>query len=368
MGRLSATLLLLLGACGDNLDGDGSVAGGTDDIQPNGNGDVLPRYVPSVCSVNQWSASNTGDRALNLSVIESPLGGATLVTAPQAGGTLFGFQLDPRMDMIGDGTKVPIDGTFSNVAVSYVQNRPVTTSIADGAIYVHMLDENLEFPQYITKIPGTHVAEPAFYLAQGNLVMPVVNDTGLWMHRFDDGLEPLDVKHFKTTEPARSITVSQLGTAMMTAWSTDTQCHLHVNTTFEAGINAQVDAPCSEPKIAVNQTSGEGVMLFDSVEGVRLMTLHTTMMGGDARVIRPDASSPRTLFDGTNFWVSYLDARGDIVVGFLDANRNPVTMALGAPQPDRLGYELVNIEGSPWIFSIGDDGYSAYRMCVETRW
>jgi hypothetical protein len=343
---------------------DGSLGAGPEDtIHPAGNGDVVPRYVPHVCGVNSWTPT-IADPAMNMSVVQRPTGGATLVTAPRVGGEIYGFNLDPRMDMIGSGQKV-LDGTFDNVSVSYVNGRPVTTSVADGAVHVNLLDENLEYPQFITKIPGSYVGEPAFYKAQGNIVMPVADDTGLWMYRFDDGLEPIDAKHFKTTAPARSIAVSQLGTAMMTSWSTDTSCYLHVNTTYEAGVTAMVDAPCTDPKIAVNQTNGDGVMLFDSNEGIRLMTLHTTMMGGDARLIRTDASSPRAVFDGTNFWVSYLDARGDIIVGFLDENHNPVTMSLGAAKPDRLGYELVNVEGSPWIFSIDADGYSAYRMCVE---
>lgn len=364
MVRTSATFLLLsLAACGDNVGGDGLGAGPTDDIQPSGNGDVVPRYVPRVCSADSWTPS-IADPAMNISVVQRPNGGATLVSAPLAGGSLYGVNLDPRMEMIGEVTKI-VTGTYDNVSVSYVGGRPVTTSISDGAIYVNILDEDLQYPQLVTKIPGTYVAEPAFYNMQGYSVMPVANDTGLWMHRFDDGLEPMGTRHLLTTAPARSITVSQLGTSMLTSWSTDTSCYLHLNTTFDAGVTATLEAPCNEPKVAVNQTSGDGVMLFDSAEGIRLMTLHKTMMGGDARVIRSEATSPRTLFDGTNFWVSYLDARGDIVVGFLNENNNPVTMSLGAAKPDRLGYELVEIDGSPWVFSIDADGYSGYRMCVE---
>jgi hypothetical protein len=368
MGRTSATTLLLLSlaACGDNLD-DGSLgAGPADDIHPAGNGDVIPRYVPHVCGVNSWSPT-VSNPEMALSVVQRPTGGATLVSAPRAGGSIYGFNLDPRMDMVGVGQKV-LDGTFDNVSISYVGGRPVTTSVAGGAVYVNVLDDNLAYPQFITKVPGSFVGEPAFYKAQTNILMPVVDDTGLSMYRFDDSLEPIDSKHFVTTAPARSIAVSQLGTAMMTSWSTDTSCYLHVNTTYEAGVTATVDAPCTDPKIAINQTSGDGVMLFDSPQGIRLMGLHTTMMGGDARLIRSDATSPRALFDGTNFWVSYLDARGDIVVGFLDENHNPVTMSLGAAKPDRLGYELVEVEGSPWVFSLDADGYSAYRMCVEAVW
>src|SRR4051794_35345153 len=118
MGRTSATLLLLssLAACGDNVD-DGTLAPGPDDVvHPNGNGDVIPRYVPRVCGVNSWS-SPTDDPSMNLSVVQRPTGGATLLSAPRAGGAIYGFNLDPRMDMIGHGQKV-LDGTFDNVSVS----------------------------------------------------------------------------------------------------------------------------------------------------------------------------------------------------------------------------------------------------------
>lgn len=368
MGRLSACLLLLLGACGDNVGVEGLGAGPSEDIETGGTADNVPRYVPQVCGVSSWSPTVT-DPALDLSVAQRPGGGATLLNVPRSGGTLTGFNVDPRMNMEGaDLTKVATDWAFEQITVSYVENRPISTGVAAGALYLHVLGEALEDPQYITKLPANAVAEPAFYRAQGNIVMPVVTDNGLWMHRFDDSLEPLDSKHFATSGPGRSLTVAQLGTAMITAWSTDTSCHLVANSTYEPGMQASVNKPCANPRLSINQTNGEGVMLFDSAEGVRLMPIHTTMMGGDASVIRPGANSPRTVFDGTNHWVSYLDSRGDVVVGFLDVNRKPVTMSLGAPTPERTGFELVMVDGAPWVFSVDAGGYTAYRMCVEAQY
>jgi hypothetical protein len=341
-------------------------AGPGQDVNPVGTQTQQPRFLPNVCSYNSWTPT-TIDPTVNISIAQRPGGGATLVTVPQAGGSLYGFNLDPRMDMIGDGQKV-LSGVYTDNSISWVNGRPVTTSISDGAVYVNLYDENLQYPQLTSKFAGTHIAEPAFYSAQGNIVLPVANDTGLWMYRFDDSMEPLDVKQFQATAPAKSLAVAQLGTAMISSWSTDASCYLHVNTTYEAGVTASVDSPCVNQRIAVNDKNGDSAMLFDSPKGVRMMINHLTMMGGDAPIIRPDATSPRTVFDGTNFWISYLDARGDIVVGFLDANNHPVTMALGAPKPDRLGYELAMIDGSPWVLSVDSGGYNAYRMCVDTVW
>ncbi len=72
------------------------------------------------------------------------------------------------------------------------------------------------------------------------------------------------------------------------------------------------------------------------------------------------------MYDGERFWISYLDARGDVVVGFLDEHNKPITMSLGAPQPERAGYELVMIDGASTVFSVDDKGYTAYSMCVDS--
>src|SRR6185503_14068479 len=96
--------------------------------------------------------------------------------------------------------------------------RVVSTAVQDGAVYLHLLDSDLGNPQYTARLAGTHIAEPAFYKTQADLVMPIVGDDGLWLHRFDDSFEPLDARHVVPTKPARSMAAAQMGVALLTAW------------------------------------------------------------------------------------------------------------------------------------------------------
>jgi hypothetical protein len=366
MGRFGASLLLLLGACGDNL-GDESRDLPDPDLNPGDLSTIAPRFTPEVCGVMAWDGIGI-DTAQDISVAARPTyrGGATVFATPLGGGTITGFQLDTRMDMeSGTAQKLPItNGAFSTGTVSYIQNRPVSAAIAEDAVYIHMLDESLQTAEYITKLPATSIADPTFFYAQGNLVMPVGTKDGLWMHRFQDSLEPIDSKLFKSSKPVLSVTSAQLQTYMMTAFSTETECHLLWNTTYEPGVSTKIDTPCPKPRLAMDESTGDAVMLFDSLDGIRMMLIHLTMFGGDAPVVRADATSPRALFDGKRFWLSYIDPRGDVVVGFLDDKNRPITTSLGAPKPERDAYELVMVNGSPTVFSLDDSGYTAYRMCA----
>jgi hypothetical protein len=336
---------------------------GPDDPSNGIDGTVAARVVPDVCGAMAWDANIPVDRALDVSVVGRDIGGATVFSAPLAGGTLFGFQVTPRMEG-NEAVKLPIDGAFDKVTVSYVQQRPVSAAAQDGAIYLHMFDDKLVDAEYIAKVEGTALADPSFFSAGGNLVMPVATNNGLVMHRFHDSLEPIDSKLFYPTKPIQSLTAAQLDTYMMIAWSTETECYLSWNTTYEPGVLKRVDRACPNPKLAMNQATGDAILTFDSIEGVRMMPIHLTMFGGDAPVLSKTGSSPRTLFDGERFWISYLDVRGDVIVGFLDDDHKPVTMSLGAPQPERAAYELAMVNGAATVFSIDQTGYTGYRMCV----
>ncbi|HEY5951751.1 MAG TPA: hypothetical protein VIV40_39925, partial [Kofleriaceae bacterium] len=337
-----------------------------DQVDPAGIQSQIPHYVPAVCGVQTWSTNTTGDAGMSVSVAARP-DGATVLAAPSAGGSLTGFVLDTRMNMVSSN-KLAIDGSFTQVVASFVGDRLVSTAIDSGAVYLHLLDADLGNPQYTAKIPGTYLADPAFYQTQADLVMPVAGDDGLWLHRFADSFEPLDSKLVVATKPARSMAAAQMGVAMLAAWSTDTECYMMLTSTFSAGINTRVPVACPDPRLSVNQQTGEAIMVFDSVEGVRMMSIQGTQFGGDARVLRSASTSPRTLFDGNNFWVSYLDTRGDLIVGFLDGKRQLVTMSLAGPKPEEQAYEFVMVDGHPWVFSMGTDGYSAYRMCIDAQW
>jgi hypothetical protein len=319
--------------------------------------------------VASWSQTAGIDVNSDVSVASRPLGGATVLGTPLAGGRLIGMQLNHRMGIDpGDLTKVPIaNAEFTNATISYVQNNPVTVALADGAAYIHMLDDDLQNPQFITRVPANVISEPTFINAGNDLIMTVGADDGLWMYRFQDSLEPIDSKLLVKSDPVLGVSSLQLGDYQMTAFTTANECHLLASTAYESGAHAIVQQPCANPRLSVDASTGDANLLFDSRDGVRMMPIHITMFGGDAPVLRRHTSSPRTVFDGERFWISYIDERGDIVAGFLDANRHPVTMALEGARPTAEGYDLAIIEGAPTIFALDDTGYSAYRLCVAQQ-
>jgi len=367
MGRFASLVVLLLAACGDNSVLDGQPGPGPNDqVGANNTDGASPRYVPSVCGAQTWTTS-VSNVAMDVAVAGRP-DGATILATPQAGGDLTGFVLDTRMRMVADATKVAIDTPFEQIAVSYVGDRIVSTGIASGALYLHLLDNDLTNPQLVTKIPANTLPQPAFYNTQADIVMPVGDDNGLTLYRFADSLEPIDTLTVAPTKPVRSMAATQLGVSTLAAWSTDTECYMMQLAGYAPGPMAYQPVACPSPSIAVNQKTGAGVMVFDSAEGVRVMFTQATQMGGDARVLRPDTSSAHTLFDGTNFWVTFLDSRGDLIVGFLDSDRQLVSMSLGGPHPLGQAYDLAMVEGAPWVFALDENGYSGHRLCVDAQW
>ena len=42
-------------------------------------------------------------------------------------------------------------------------------------------------------------------------------------------------------------------------------------------------------------------------------------------------------------------------------------MSLAGPQPHHQAYELAMVQGSPWVFALDANGYSAHRMCLAAQ-
>lgn len=359
MGRFSL-LVVVLAACGDNL----SVDEEFDPPHFGGPRDPIteqPRYEPQVCGVRTWDLAIEAN--INVAVAQQPHGATMLALT---GESLMGYVFDGRMNLAASG-KIAITGTFTGVSASYVGGHIAATTVGGGSVNLHQLDNSLGNPQFIVSVPGTHVAKPAFYETANDIVMPVVGDDGLWLHRYYDSLEPIDSFHALDTKPARSIAAAQMGNGMLTAWSTDYECYMMMTSSFEplAGPHKMINATCAQPRIAVNMQTQSAVMVFDSDDGVRMMNIQGSQFGGDAPLLRYATRAPRAVFDGTHFWVSYLDERGDIVVGILDENRKPITTSLApSPQPGLDAYELTIIDGQPWVITLDTTGYTAHHMCA----
>jgi hypothetical protein len=159
-----------------------------------------------------------------------------------------------------------------------------------------------------------------------------------------------------------------MGDETLAAWTTESSCYLEVLSTMQGGESSHVNYPCSSPRVSADPATGTAKVLFEADTTIRLMNVAHGQMGGDSMLIRPRASSPRTVFDGTRHWVSYIDIRGDVVVGYLNNSNELISSALNDPRPNRQAYELAMIDGAPWVVSLDSTGYSAQRMCLTTLW
>lgn len=366
MGRFLALALVLAG-CGDNLPtdvvGPDNTVPGTE-VGTEGTGTTAARVVPTVCGSSSWDSAIT-TTTMDLAVLGQKEG-ATLLTVPRDGGALSGFVLDTRMRMMAGEQKIDIKVPLSQISVSQLSGRIAATGIADGSMYLHVLDTDLSNPQFVTKMPANVIAKPALYQdVADDMVMPVGTDQGLAYYRFADSGEPLDTKLIVPSKPVRSMAVAQMGVSIFSAWSTDSECYMMQSATYSAGHTSYQTVACQNPSLAVNSATGEGMMAFESAEGVRVMFTNGQQFGGDAVLLRPETSAPRMLFDGQRFWISYLDTRGDVIVGFFDQNRHLTTMSLGGPKPYTSAYRMEMVEGSPWVFAFDDTGYTGNRMCLD---
>jgi hypothetical protein len=356
MGRFSC-LVVVLAACAENPVGVPDE--GTDGITiPDDVTSVsITRMAPSVCGVATWP-EKVADTNVDLSVAGRDSGAALLTTA---GGVARGMTVDKRMSLVSDQS---IPGSFDRAGISYAANRYTATTMQNGSVDVWMMTDDLTSSDLLFTVDGTALAKQTFLPIQGGLVMPVGDQNGITLHRLADSYEPIASARFATTDPVEGMTAASTGTTALFAWTTSKNCFLGSTD----GVNAKVTDPkfdaCQNPHLAVDTGSLRGVLMYDSPEGVRLsITKNIYLTTSD--VLYSRGTSPRALFDGKNFWVSWINDRGIVVVGIVDMTTHEVmTTAVVDPRPSANSYELAMVNGSPWVFAVDADGYSGHRLCA----
>ena len=251
------------------------------------------------------------------------------------------------------------------MSASQIDGRLVATAADIGAVRLSLLDDRLGNPREIAKLPLGFIADPAVFMADGARFVPIANDTGLVLHQFDAAWQPISSQQVATTsEPATGMTATQFGQTTLAVWSTQNTCNLMMLSTLSPNLGSQIAVPCAAPRIAAEAANGTATLVFEGGNAVRLMHISHTQMGGGSAMVRPGATSPRVVFDGQRYWVSYLDVRGDVIVGFVDGDGQVVSMSLAGPQPQHGAYELAMVDNAPWVFSLDATGYTAHRMCI----
>ena len=334
--------------------------GGVDTTQPGGNGLPTTRYTPQVCGELSWTVSG-GNGAIDVAVVPRQ-SGAQVLSVPLAGGAITGYSLDKDMNMRQVSPALTYDSGFTQVSASMVRDHLIATGVGSSAIRINVIANDLSGAQQLAKLDPGLVAKPTFHLADGNVIMPVADAQGLRIEELDTQWN-VTTTRVATTEPAMSMTAAQMSSATVAAWSTASSCHMM--TLFSAAPGPRVTVPeaCPAPAMAIDPATQKGALFFEGTDGLRMIDWSHTDVVGVSQLIRPNATAPRALWDGSRIWVSHLDERGDIVVGYLDGGHY-TSAALTGTHPMSSAYDLVMIEGAVWAVSFEGDTYDAHRLCI----
>jgi len=365
MGRFS-TIVLLLAACGDNGSPGVSVnpPGGVDTNQPAGPGTPTALYAPQVCGDLSWT-TNATNTALDVSVVPRSFG-AQVLAVPLAGGTMTGYSLDKSMNMHTIDAQLSISDTFTAVSASEVDGHLTSTARDASSIRVHLIADDLSGAQEVAKLLPGNIANPAFQVSDGVNFVPVADGQGLRLERFD-GAWQANTMRVATTDPATGLAAAKMDYSTIAAWSTKTSCYMMTLFTAAPGPLATMPEACTSPHLAVDGATQVGQLVFQSSDGIRILRTKHTSFDGVSQLIGRDGTAPRVLWDGQRFWISYIDPRGDIVVGDLDGGDTGhfTSTAVFGPRPGASAYDLVMIDGQVWAVSFDATGYTAHRICLE---
>ncbi len=330
-----------------------------------------PRLLPKVCDFHQWTTVNPDAKDMDLAVVPIHRGAAVFGVA-RTGGTVRGFLVDPRGNIVGDplGTKIHSDATFTGVTAGIADGLLVTGLINSKGVSITLLSEDLRDYREVGQLEGNLVTETPVMHARGERITATGGWSGMLASRFDDAWSPTGTQMIARSLPT-SMTGAAYGDDVMIAWSTGSDCNLE---RVASGVTSHRPGACEHPRLATNWYNHEAALVYE--DGDRLMItniktdLQATSLGRPnelnvTRVLRPNATAPRIAFDGKRYWVGYLDVHGDLVVGYVDETTGTlVSMALDGTTPQAEAYDLAVINGSVWVFAADSSGYGAHELCL----
>lgn len=359
--------VLLLGACGDNsLPDEVDVRGFGDSTDPDGVSDDgttttdSPRVRPALCGTREWGMQFES-RDVELSVATTP-DGAAVFTTPRTGGPVRGLLIDGRGLVTGEesGTLVRDDHKFSSVSAARVDERLVLASFTDGRVMFDMVRNDLGARVALGSVDGDLVAP--FTAARGDArVATVAGKDGVRAVTFDADWNLTSNELIFAGEPF-ALTAAQYADDAMVAWSTADSCHV---LRVSAGEHAAQSFSCLGARLAVDAPSRAGVLVYEEDGNVMISDLRVggERMLANKRLLAENAHTPKVTFDGDRFWISYLDVRADMVVGFLNGS-DFVSMSLEGLTATNGNHELGVVAGKPWVFDLGAEGIAARGLCV----
>lgn len=361
--RKFAVVLLCAAACGDN-----SIVDPEDEVAPGDEGpsweSVTPHLAPSLCAARGWPSVAFDKTDVDLSVVETPAGVA-MFTVDRRGGELRGFLANQYGELATKATGTTMRAEkITAASAAYLDERLVLASVADGDnVFVDVVRADLGATVNLSTAHGTMIADlPIAHVREERLAVLADANDGVTGIRFDNKWRTSGTQQLSTKAPL-SITAARYLEDTLVAWSTSSTCHL---ARVGAERTSQRDFACVGARLAMDPAKRVGFMVYATGDDVMISDVR---IGGESelantRRLVPQGSAPKIVFDGERFWVSYINARHDVVIGYLDRQGALVSMAVEGTRPTADAYDIAVIDGELWMYAVDDAGLAAQRFCL----
>ena len=355
MRSFFAITLALTAGCGDNLKGpadpidDGADQGGAVSTE------TAQKLLPEICATRTWDTV-TYDAKDSVVRAVPTVTGAALFMVPKSGGMLRGFEVDGRGMVMGDptGRKIRSDMAFTDVSATRLDDRYVIGLVSGNQVRINVVKDDLSDYRESAVTDGTFVGDSTMMHARNTRISTTGGASGLTSTAFDSAWASMGSEVVAHSVPT-SMTSAAYGNDAMIAWSTGTECHVQ---RVASGIESMQPYPCNNGRLAVNFAERGGWMVYERGESVmiaRILADGHNQIANENQLAR-FGSSPRIAYDGANYWMSYVDYHGDIVVGMVDSTGLLDSTAIQGTQPLHDSYDLAIAAGSAWVFALDGTG------------
>ncbi len=359
---LSISLALITG-CGDNLAGDpdnvdenGDLSGGVEDDG------IVAKLIPEVCASRAWPEAFVEAKDSDVAVVPMTHG-AAVFAVPKTGGDLRGFLVDGRGLIMGDptGTKI-ISGAFTGVSATVTDGRLIVGLVDGNNVAVNVVRDDLGDFRALANVAGSFVGDATVMHARGERITATGGATGMVLSTFDSQWASTGSQVLARSVPT-GMTSTAYGNDAMVAWTTSTGCNLQ---RVASNIHSEQSFKCTNARVAADYGARAGQLIYEEGEDLMLSNIVVSSHNEIANqmFLAPRAKAPRITFDGTRYWVSYVNDHSDVVVGYLDENNNLVSTAIEGMRPMQDAYELAVVNGAVWVFGLDDTGFNASKLCL----
>jgi hypothetical protein len=296
------------------------------------------------------AATTAGPNALQLGVAATSTG-ASVVWA--GGGPVMRLDLDSKGAALA-APQIAWPGTFDAAIATAVAGRVVVGAVAGETTML------LEAPfgvgaYHEVALLGGIVGTSPVVVAGNQLLAPNLWYGGLLVTSLDATWSPHTAQLGVATASSTELAAIAAGDEAMIAWPAGDACFVERVQSIATGTGSSEVGACRAPRLA--SIDGGVALAFERPDGVYLAVADTTELHpAQAVLVAAGAQAPRIVASGGQYWLSYIDAGGNVVVQLGDH-----TLALGAA----IAHELAVFGGAPRELAIDASGLSVTALCAE---